>query len=99
MNCLRIARCLSGYLHHRGRWASFLYRKRLDALLDPYLAHLSCQDHAFSLLRPIHYRFHAAIAWNVPAIPSFTSLASPASFPYLDANEEIDLLATGSLGC
>ena len=50
-NCLRIARRLPGYLHCRGQWASFFfYRKRLDALLDHYLARLSRQDHAFSLL-------------------------------------------------
>ena len=92
-NCLRIARRLPRYLHRRGRWASFLYYERLDALLDHYLAHLSRQDHAFSLLGPIDDRFHVAVAQCVAAIPSFVSLAPPISSPYLDANEEIDLLA------
>ena len=98
-SCLRIARRLSGYLHHQGRWASFLYRERLDALLDFYLARLFRQDHAFSLLGPINYCFHAASAQRILAIPSSISLAPPVASPYLNANEEIDLQAIGPLGC
>ena len=99
MSNLRISRRFPGYLHRQGQWASFLYRERLDALLDRYLAHLFCQDSAFSLLGPVDDRFHAAGAQRVPAIPSSVSLASPLSSSYLDANEEIDLQATRSLGC
>ena len=98
-NCLRIAHRLPGYLHRRGQWVSFLYHERLDALLDHYLMCLSHQDHAFSPLGPTDDLFHAVVALRVPAIPSFVSLAPPVSSPYLDVNEEIDLLATGSLGC
>ena len=96
---LRIIRRLPGYLHHQGQWASFLYRKRLDALLNHYLARLFRQDRFFSLLGPVDDCFHAAGAQRVLVIPSSISLAPPASSPYLDANEEIDLQATGSLGC
>ena len=71
----------------------------MDALLDHYLARLSRQVHAFSLLGIVDDRFHTTGAHHVPAIPSFVSLASPVSSPYLDANEEIDLLVIGSLGC
>ena len=84
---------------HQGRWASFLYRERLDALLNRYLARLFRQDLIFSLLKPVDDRFHVAGAQRVPIIPSFVSLASPASSLYLDANEEIDLQETGSQGC
>ena len=98
-SCLRIARHLSGYLHRQGRWGSFLYRERLDVLLDRYLTRLFHQDRVFSLLEPAKYCFHAASAQRIPIIPSFVSLASPTSSPYLEANEEIDLQATGSLGC
>ena len=97
-NCMKIARRIPGYLHRRGRWASFLYRKRLDALLDHYLVRLSRQDHAFSLLGTIDDRFHTAGAQRISVIPSFVSLAPPVSSPYLDANEEIDLLVTRSPG-
>ena len=58
----------------------------------------SRQDHAFAPFGPVENRFHVAVAWRVPAIPSFVSPTPPVSFPYLDANEGIDLLATGSLG-
>ena len=95
---LRTARRLPGYLHHQGRWASFLYRERLDALLDRYLARLFRQDRAFSLLGTADNCFHVASAQHVPAIPSSVSLAPLVSSPYLDANEEIDLQATGALG-
>ena len=98
-SCLRIARRPPGYLHHQGRWASFLYHERLDALLDCYLACLFRQDRTFSLLRPIDDRFQAVGAQRVPAIPSYVSLAPPISSPYLDTNKEIDLQATRSLGC
>ena len=97
-NFPRIARPLLGYLHRRGRWDSFLYHERRDALLDHYLARLSRQDHAFSPLGPIDDRFYSTVARRVPSIPLVISLASPVSCPYLDANEEIDLLVTGSLG-
>ena len=60
---------------------------------------LSHQDHTFSLLGTVDDRFHTANAQLIPVIPSFVSLAPPVSSPYLDANEEIDLLAPGSLGC
>ena len=77
----------------------FLYREQLDALLDRHLGRLFCQDRAFSLLGPTDDRFHTTSAQRVPVIPSSVSLAPPVSSPYLDANEEIDLQATGSLGC
>ena len=77
----------------------FPLSRRLDALLDHYLARLSSQDHAFSLLGPVDDRFHGVGSQRVPAIPSFVSLAPPISSPNLDANEEIDLLVTRSLGC
>ena len=57
-SCLRITRRLPGYLHSQGRWVSFLYHKRLDALLDRYLVRLFHQDRAFSLLGPVDDRFH-----------------------------------------
>ena len=98
-SCLRIACRLSGYLHRQGRWAYFLYRELRDALFDCYLAHLFRQDGAFSLLGPVDDHFCAAGAQSIPAIPSFVSLAPPVSSPYLDANEEIDLQAIGSLVC
>ena len=61
--------------------------------------HLSRQDHAFAPFRLLDYRFHAVVARRVLVIPSFVSPAPPVSFPYLDANERVDLLTTGSLGC
>ena len=60
---------------------------------------LSHQDHAFSLLGNIDDLFHVACAQCVPIIPSFVLLTPLVSSSYLDANEEIDLLALGSLGC
>ena len=60
---------------------------------------LSRQDHTFAPLGPVDDSFHAAIARRILTIPLFVSPAPPVSFPYLDANEEIDLLTTGSLGC
>ena len=71
----------------------------MDALLDHYLEHLSRQVHAFSLLGIVDDRFHATGAHHVLVIPSFVSLASSVSSPYLNANEEIDLLVIRSLGC
>ena len=98
-SCLKITHHLPGYLHHQGQWASFLYREQLDALLDRYLGRLFHQDCAFFSTRPANDRFHAAGAQRVPQIPSSVSFAPPISSPYLDANEEIDLQATVSLGC
>ena len=72
--------------------------ERLDASQDRCLIRLSHQDHAFALLRLVDDRFHIVVAPHCPAIPSFVSPALLVSFPYLDANEEIDLLVTGSLG-
>ena len=90
-SCLRIACHLLGYLHHQGQWASFLYHKQLDALLDSYLVCLFRRDHAFSLLGPANDHFHAVGAQLVPTILSSVSLAPLVSSPYLDSNEEIDL--------
>ena len=98
-SCMRITRCLLGYLYCQGQYASILYRERLDALLDLRLTLLFRQDRVFSLLGPIDDRFHIAGAQRVPTIPSSVSLAPPVSSPYLDANKEIDLQVTGSLGC
>ena len=95
----RIAHRLPGYLHRQGRWASFLYRERLDALLNRYLVRLFRQDHVFSLLEPANDHFHVVGAQRVPIILSSISLAPPASSLYLDANEEIDLHATELLDC
>ena len=64
---------------------------------DHYLTCLSCQDHAFSLLGTLDDRLHATGAQRIPIIPLFVSLAPHVSSLYLDANEEIDLLAPGSL--
>ena len=58
---------------------------------------LSRQDHAFTPLGPVDDRFHVVGARRVPAIPSFVLPTPPVSFPYIDANEEIDFLATGLL--
>ena len=91
MRCLRIARLLSENLHCQGRWISFLYRIRLDALLDRYFAGLFRQDLVFSLLELANDRFHAVGDQGVPVIPSSVSFVPPASSLYLDANEEIDL--------
>ena len=44
-------------------------------------------------------RIHIVNAQHDLAIPSSVLLALPVSSPCLDANEEIDLQATGSLGC
>ena len=60
---------------------------------------LSRRDHAFAPFGPVDDRFYAVVARHVPKIPSFVSPAPPVSFPYLDANEGIDILAIGSLGC
>ena len=60
---------------------------------------LSRQVHAFSLLGTIDDRFNIENAQRILIIPSFVSLAPPVSSPYLDDNEEIDLLAIRSLGC
>ena len=49
-NCLRITRRQPRYLHRQGRWASFLYSGRLDALLYCYLARLFCQNRSFFFL-------------------------------------------------
>ena len=87
-----------GYLHRQGRWAPSLYSEQSGALLDRYLSRLSYQDHAFFLPRPVNDRFHAANVQCDPTIPSFALLASPISSPCLDANEAINLWATGSLG-
>ena len=59
---------------------------------------LSRQDHTFPLLGLVDDRFHTIVAQHIPVIPSFVSLTPLISSPYLDANEEIDLLGTGSLG-
>ena len=98
-SCLNITCRLPGYLHLQGQWVSFLYHERLDALLDCYLTCLFHQDRAFFLLGPIDDHFHAAGAQRIPTIPLSVSLAPLISSPYLDANEEIDLQATGSPGC
>ena len=82
-----------------GMMGSFLYRERLGALLDRYLALLFFQDHAFFLPRPTNDRFHVANVQRDPTIPSSILLAPPVSSSYLDANEGIDLRATGSSSC
>ena len=51
----------------------------------------------FFLLGSAYDRFHAVGVQRVPAIPLSVFLAPPVSSPCLDANEEIDLQATGSL--
>ena len=79
--------------------ADFLSLGRGSVMLDRYLTRLFRQDHVFSLLRPVDNRFHAASAQLIPVIPSSVSLAPLVSSSYLDANEEINLQATGSLGC
>ena len=98
-SCLRITRRLSGYLHRQGRRASFLYHEQPDALLNHYLARFFRQDCAFFLLGPADDCSRTAGAQRVPAIPSSVSLAPLVSSLYLDANEEIDLHETKSLGC
>ena len=98
-SCLRITYRLLGYLHSQGRWASLLYHERLDALLDRYVARLSWQDRSFFLLGPADDHFHSVGAQRFATIPSSVSLAPLVSSPYLNTNEEIDLQATGSLGC
>ena len=60
---------------------------------------LSRQDHVFALFGPVDDCFQATVARRVPALPLFVLPTPPVSFPYLDANEEIDLLVTGSLSC
>ena len=52
----------------------------------------------FFLLGLINDRFHAADVQCDPVIPSSTLPTPPVSSPCLDANEEIDLRATGSSG-
>ena len=99
MSCLRTTHRLVRYLCRQGQWAFFLYCERLDGLLDRYLTCLFRQDRAFFLLKPADDRFHIASAQHIPTIPSLVSLAPPVSSPYLDTNKEIDLQATGSLGC
>ena len=96
---LRTARHLPGYLQRQGRWPSFLYSKRLGALLALYLVCLFHHDCAFFLPKPADDCFHAAGARRDPAIPSFVLLASPTSSPCLDANEEVGLRATESPDC
>ena len=98
-NYLRITRHPPRCLHSQGRWASFLYRERLGALLIRCLAYLSHRGHVFSLLGPAGDRFHVVGAQRVPVIPLSISLAPPTFSPYLDANEEINIPGIGSLGC
>ena len=68
-------------------------------MLDRCLARLFFQDHAFFLPRLVNDRFHAVDVQRDPEIPSSALLAPPVSSPCIDANEEIDLRATGSPGC
>ena len=95
---LRITHHLPGYLHCPGRWAPFLYRERLGALLDHCLARLFLQDRVFFLPRPANDSFHVIDVQHDPAIPISVLLSPHVSSPCLDANEEIDLRATGSPG-
>ena len=95
-SCLRTARHLLGYLHHQGRWASFLYRKRSGALLALYLTCLFHHDCAFFLPKPTDECFHAVGAQRNPVIPSYVLLASRTSSPCLDTNEEVGLRETES---
>ena len=78
---------------------SFPLSQSVGCLLDRYLACLFLQNHTFFLFGPINDRFHAADVQRDPAIPSSALLAPPVSSPCLDANEEINLWATGSSGC
>ena len=57
-----------------------------------------CQDRVFFLLGPTTDSFHTTNVQRDPTIPSFVLLAPLVSSPCLDANEEIDLRATGSPG-
>ena len=82
---------LMGYLHYPRRWAHFLYRVWLGALLDRCLVCIFCQDHVFFLPRPVNDRFHAADVQRDPTIPSSVLPASSISSPCSDANEEINL--------
>ena len=83
----------------QGRWDSFIYRERSGALLARYLTHLLRQDCAFFLPRPGDDRFNVVGAQRNPVIPSSALFIPPASSPYLDADEEIDLRATKSPDC
>ena len=98
-SCLRIAHRPLGYLHYQGQWAPFLYYERSGALLGSCLAHIFCQDRAFFLLKPVDDLFHAADVQCNPTIPLSVLPAPPVSSLCLDANEEIDLQATGSPSC
>ena len=60
---------------------------------------LFSQDYAFFLSAPVNDRFLVTDAQRDLAISSSVLLALPASSLCLDANEEIDLQATRSLGC
>ena len=82
-----------------GTMGFLLCRVWLGALLACYLGRLLCQDCFFSLLGPGDDCFHVAGAQRDPVVPSSALLVSPASSPYLDANEGIGLRALESLDC
>ena len=99
MSCLRTTFRPLRYLRCQGQWTPFLYCGRSGALLGCYRARLFRQDRAFFLPRPANDRFHIAVVQRDPAIPSSILPAFPVPSPCLDANKEIDLRVTGSLGC
>ena len=97
-SCLRIARRPLGYLRCQGQWPPILYYGWSGALLGCCLACIFLQDYAFFLPGPVDDRFHAADVQLDPTIPSSVLPAPLVSSPCIDANEEIDLQATGSPG-
>ena len=99
MSCLRTTRRPLRYLRCQGRWTPFLYCGRSGALLGCYLARLFRQDRAFFLPRPVNDRFHTTIVQRNLAIPLSILPSFLVPSPCLDANKEIDLRVTGSLGC
>ena len=99
MSCPRTTRRFLWYIHRQGRWAPFLYREWPGALIDRCLTRLFRQDHAFFLPGLANDLFHIADVQRDPSIPLFSLLAPHVSSPCLDANEEINLRAIGSLGC
>ena len=79
-----------------GMMGFFLLSRTSGTLLARYLARLFCQDCAFFIPGPTDDHFQDAGALRDPTILSSASFALPASFPCLDANEEIGLWTTES---
>ena len=90
--------CQGIYIVRYDRLVSFIASVRVSCLTA--ILHVSFAKIAFFFPPGLaNDRFHVVDVQRNPAIPSSTLLAPLVSSPCLDANEGIDLWATGSSGC